>query len=192
VAAAREAFLCFDSGVARPTKSQDGEPEKLAAFRLREYRSADLPRLSDIDQQCFPPGIAYDRRELGGYIRRAGALTFVAEGAPTGPGRDQPGSSPILGFIVAQKLKRGIGHIITIDVLPQARRSGVGSRLMAEAEQRLHADGCHAVVLEVAVNNAAAIQFYKRHGYFVLKTLPRYYQGELDALLMAKRFPENS
>ncbi len=179
---------CFDSGVARPTKSQDREPEKPAAFHLREYRSADLPRLSEIDQQCFPAGIAYDRRELGAYISRAGALTLVAEAASTGPDPGEaPASARVRGFIVAHKLQRGIGHIITIDVLPPVRRSGLGSQLMTEVERRLEADGCHAVLLEVAVNNLAAIQFYKRHGYFVLKTIPRYYQGELDALLMAKR-----
>src|SRR5581483_12521662 len=48
--------------------------QALDRVRLRECRPEDLPRLSEIDQQCFPPGIAYDRNELASYIRRAGAL----------------------------------------------------------------------------------------------------------------------
>jgi ribosomal protein S18 acetylase RimI-like enzyme len=43
------------------------------------------------------------------------------------------------------------------------------------------------VFLETAVDNVAAIAFYKRLGYAVLETLPRYYHGELDAFLMGKR-----
>jgi ribosomal-protein-alanine N-acetyltransferase len=174
---------CFDSVV-----PQEQRPGELKPFRLREYHPADLPRLSEIDQECFPPGISYAREELNAYIRRPGAMTLVAENAE-GAGTELSSATapPICGFLVAQKVKRGLGHIITIDVLPQARRLGLGSQLMAEAERRLHAAGSQTVLLEVAVNNLSAIQFYKRHGYFVLKTIPRYYKGELDALLMMKR-----
>jgi [ribosomal protein S18]-alanine N-acetyltransferase len=177
--------------VARETKSREARPKDAAPLHLREYLPEDLKELSEIDQQCFPPGIAYDRRELAAYIQRPDTLTLIAEATSSRAKRGETiapvGPSVIAGFIVARKLKGEIGHVITIDVLPQARRSGLGSQLMAEAERRLQTAGCHAMFLEVAVNNLAAIQFYKRRGYFVLKTIPRYYQGELDALLMMKR-----
>jgi ribosomal-protein-alanine N-acetyltransferase len=169
----------------RKSGKRDSPPSE--QFRLRQYRPDDLSWLSGIDQQCFPPGIAYDRKELSAYIHRSGSLTLVAETPPDAKDPGSASASLICGFIVAQKLRRGVGHIITIDVLPQARRAGLGSKLMSEVEQRLHEAGCEAVLLEVAVNNLAAIRFYKTRGYFVLKTIPRYYQGELDALLMAKR-----
>jgi ribosomal protein S18 acetylase RimI-like enzyme len=60
---------------------------------------------------------------------------------------------------------------------------------MSHCERRLIENSCDAVFLETAVDNAAAIAFYERHGYRVLQTLPRYYHGELDALLMGKRLP---
>jgi ribosomal-protein-alanine N-acetyltransferase len=75
---------------------------------------------------------------------------------------------------------------VTIDVVSEARRGGVGSLLMEEAEARLRALGCNSIYLETAVDNAAALRFYKRLGYSVLKTIPRYYLGSLDALLMGK------
>ena len=43
------------------------------------------------------------------------------------------------------------------------------------------------VSLEVAVDNAKAMKFYKKHGYSVLKVLPRYYLNSIDGLLMGKK-----
>ena len=82
--------------------------------------------------------------------------------------------------------RRGIGHIITIDVLPAARRSGVGSRLLVAIEERLQNAGVTRVFLETAVDNQAALSFYKRHDYFLVKTVPRYYSNGLDAFVLEK------
>ena len=82
--------------------------------------------------------------------------------------------------------RRKVGHIITIDVVSAARRSGVGSQLLQAAEDRLCADGSRAVGLETAVDNLAAMAFYKRHGYSVIETVPRYYSNGVDALRMKK------
>ena len=46
---------------------------------------------------------------------------------------------------------------------------------------------CDYVSLEVAVDNEKAMRFYKKHGYSVLKVLPRYYLNSVDGLLMGKR-----
>lgn len=143
-------------------------------FRIREFARADFETLWRIDQACFDPQLAYSRRELTFYLRRAGALAWVAEG-----------DNGILGFIVAE-FQRNAGHIITIDVIAEARRAGVGSKLLGAAEQKLLQAGAATVALETPVNNEAAIRFYKRHGYFVEKTVPGYYSGQLDALVMTK------
>jgi len=80
-----------------------------------------------------------------------------------------------------------VGHILTIDVAPTARRQGIGMRLMAAAETRIRQQACEAIYLETAVDNAAGIAFYKRLGYSVLSTIPRYYNHRLDALVMGKK-----
>ncbi len=145
---------------------------------------ADFERLYEIDQACFPPGISYSRRELAYYMTMRGTFTLVAETKAKKP--------EIAGFIVGQKGPRGMGHIVTIDTIEKYRRGGLGTLLMDAVEKRLKAAGCHAIILETAVDNAPAIAFYKRLGYFVLKTLPRYYQGRIDAFLMAKRIAEKT
>ncbi len=106
-------------------------------FILREFKREDFEILWDIDQKCFPPGISYSRIELAAYIRHRGSLTLVAESTEA---RREAEGSPILGFIVAEVDRRGMGHIITIDVLGAARRFGIGSSLLAAAEDRLRRD----------------------------------------------------
>ena len=154
----------------------------LVRFHIRDFTLQDFDRLHAIDQECFPPGIAYSRRELAYYMKLKNAFTIVAEAS--GPGSEK---SDIAGFLVGTRQK-GMGHIVTIDALETYRRNGLGTLLMQSAEERFQQNGCHAVFLEVAVNNEKAIKFYKKLKYFVLKTLPRYYQDGTDAFLMAKRF----
>ncbi len=59
----------------------------------------------------------------------------------------------------------------------------MGSLLLRAAEERLRAAGSSAVGLETAVDNLAALAFYKRHGYSVIRTWPRYYSNGVDALV---------
>ena len=154
---------------------------------LREFRREDFDLLWSIDQECFPPGIAYSRRELADYIRRRGSFTLVAVAVDVDGNRtSRAGPASLNGFVVAEAGRRGVGHIITIDVLPAARRSGAGSQLLKAAEDRLRAANCHTVILETAVDNKIALAFYKRHQYELIKTLPRYYSNGVDALVLQK------
>jgi ribosomal-protein-alanine N-acetyltransferase len=140
----------------------------------------------EIDQQCFPAGISYTQHELLFYVRRPRAFTLVAERAAAGNGEtSQSLQTEIVGFIVAEA-GRQAGHIITIDVLDEARRGGLGSRLIDAAEERLRREGCSTVFLETAVDNASALAFYKRHQYFLVKTVPRYYSTGVDAFVLKK------
>jgi ribosomal-protein-alanine N-acetyltransferase len=116
-------------------------------------------------------------------MRHPGAFTLVAEAALRA-GED-PKEDSILGFLVAE-CGRSIGHIITIDVQSEARRHRVGSALLDAAELRLLSAQCHLVRLETAVDNAAAISFYKRRGYNVIQTIPHYYSSGVDALMLEK------
>ncbi len=138
-----------------------------------------------MDQICFDPQLAYSRPELAIYMRRPGSFTLVAEAAQGEADKNGSAATQIVGFIVAEA-RRNLGHIITIDVLPDLRRAGIGSALLKAAEGRLREAGVAIVELETAVNNAAAIQFYKQKDYFVEKTVPRYYSNQLDALVMRK------
>lgn len=146
-------------------------------FKVRDFKPEDFETLWRIDQECFPPGISYSKPELKAYIRQRGSFTLVAVGR----------EDKIAGFIVVHE--GPIGHVVTIDVISEERRSGVGSLLLQSAEARLRDTGSRAVGLETAVDNLAALSFYKRHGYVVIRTWPRYYSNGVDALVLRKGLP---
>jgi [ribosomal protein S18]-alanine N-acetyltransferase len=143
-------------------------------YIIRDFKAEDFDTLWRIDQECFPAGIAYSRAELKTYVRHRSAFTLIAED-----------DGKIGGFLVG--FNAASGHIITIDVIAAARRSGVGSLLLRGAENRLRGSGSKSVDLETAVDNAAAIAFYKRHGYSIVRTWPRYYSNGVDALVLSKK-----
>jgi ribosomal protein S18 acetylase RimI-like enzyme len=95
----------------------------------------------------------------------------------------------ISGFIIAEIVRLDMGHIITIDVHAESRRCGLGVRLMNSVEERFRESGCREIVLETAVDNRAALSFYKRQGYFLVKTIPRYYTTGVDAFVLKKELP---
>src|SRR5437773_12332243 len=87
-----------------------------ARFEIRDCRPDDLTRLVQIDRICFPPDIAYSRSELFSYMRHPDSISRVAEWANT-----------IFGFVVGQIEPDCSGHVLTLDVIPAARRKGVGT-----------------------------------------------------------------
>ncbi len=141
---------------------------------IRAYRPPDFNSLYEIDQACYPPGIAYSRRTLKWFLAQPGAACLVGEirGA-------------MAGFILTEADGQS-AHIITIDVLAEHRRSGLGTALLTEAEQHFKARGVCEVHLETAHDNAPAIAFWEKHGYRKRGVLPRYYLERMDAYWMMK------
>lgn len=87
------------------------------------------------------------------------------------------------GFAIGDRRGSKVGWVAAIGVVPEARRRGIGSRLLAECEERL---GTETVRLTLRRSNHAARELYLKHGY-VLKTVwtGYYYDGE-DAFVMEK------
>jgi [ribosomal protein S18]-alanine N-acetyltransferase len=158
-------------------------------FTIRKHKPEDFLALWWIDQSCFAPEIAYSQEELKRYLNWRNSFTLVAENSGVNQepkvADEETDFHGIIGFVVADRV-RTTGHIITIDVRAAARGQGVGSALLETAEAQLNSSGCRTVRLETAVDNLAALDFYKKHGYSVVRTAPRYYSNGLDALVFEK------
>lgn len=61
------------------------------------------------------------------------------------------------------------GWIYSLAVLPSHRRQGIGTQLVAAAEQALIAKGCVKINLQILMGNEAVTGFYKSLGYAVEK-----------------------
>ena len=149
------------------------------AVALRGYEPHDFAALHRLDQSCFPGGISYSKTTLHYFLTIPSADCVVAaDGAR------------IAGFILTEE-NPPLAHIITLDVAETHRRQGVGSALLAESEKNLALRGVRTILIETAIENEAAVAFWKRHGYLIEAVLKRYYLGRLDAYEMRKILPNN-
>lgn len=144
---------------------------------LRSYEPHDFVALHRLDQACFPAGISYSKTTLRYFLTLPSADCTVAEEG-----------GHIVGFILSEE-NPPLAHIITLDVATKHRRQGVGTALLETQEGNLAARGVRSILLETAIDNEAAVAFWKSHGYRIEATLKRYYLGRVDAYEMRKILP---
>ncbi len=144
-------------------------------MRIRDYRPSDLQTLYQIDNACFPPGIAYPKYELTRFVSMPGARTWVMES-----------SEGIVGFLIACHESRDAVHIVTIDVVEAYRRKGIGRALMDAAEGWAAKQKARVIYLETADDNLNAQRFYQARGYSLVEREEGYYSNGQAAWLMAK------
>ena len=121
--------------------------------------------------------VSYSKTTLRYFLTLASADCVVAEEARR-----------IVGFIVSEE-NPPLAHIISLDVDAKHRRLGVGTMLLEKLESNLAARGVRSILLETAIDNEAAVAFWKAHGYRIEATLKRYYLGRIDAFEMRKILP---
>ena len=92
------------------------------------------------------------------------------------------------GFILMRAVADE-AEILTLAVRPQARRRGLGGRLVGEGAVEAAARGAVRLFLEAASDNAAALALYARAGFTEAGRRPGYYAcpdgTRRDALLLA-------
>ena len=79
------------------------------------------------------------------------------------------------------------GHVVSLAVLPQARRKGVASALLNAAMTGMCDYKAKQIYLEVRVTNEAGAYLYKKGGLDIIRTIPGYYSDGEDAYVMSKK-----
>jgi ribosomal-protein-alanine N-acetyltransferase len=78
------------------------------------------------------------------------------------------------------------GHVVSVAVLPEHRRKGVGEALVIRGMEGMRSYGAKQCYLEVRVTNGEAIALYKKLGFEVTRTVHGYYADGEDAFVMSR------
>ncbi len=146
-----------------------------APIRIRKFQAGDFDELYQIDQICFPADIAFSRGELIFCLHHPKSIAWIAQG---------PGG--ILGFTVARIVNPSSAHVLTLDVIPEARQRKIGTSLMDRLHLELRKKKVGRSILEVGVQNLPAQRLYEKLNYRQTETLIGYYRGREDAYRMMK------
>ncbi len=151
-------------------------------MRLIEATPAMAGLLAELHARAFPPHQAWDASFIARILDLPGNMGLLAE-APEGPA----------GFIL-HSLAADEGEILTVAVLPEMRRRGIGRRLLSGAMAELGMRGARRVFLDVDAENRAAVALYERAGFARVGLRKGYYKqpdgSRRDALMLAWVFGE--
>jgi ribosomal-protein-alanine N-acetyltransferase len=80
-------------------------------------------------------------------------------------------------------------EILTIGVIPTARKAGLGQRMLTTLLDEAKRRGAEEVFLDVRIDNDDAKRLYEREGFLPMGMRRGYYDnGRTDALTMSLRF----
>lgn len=145
--------------------------------RVRRAVLSDLDDLVALEQATFDN----DRISRAQYRRHLDSDSACVLVASAGPHR-------LLGAAVVF-FRRGsaVARLYSLATRPQARGKGVGSALVAAAEQLARQRGGDRLRLEVRLENSAAIRLYEGSGYRRFARVAGYYADGMDAWRYEKR-----
>lgn len=92
----------------------------------------------------------------------------------------------LLGFGI-MRYDDVLAHLLLLDVRAPRRRTGIGGSLLAWLEEVAEVAGIAAVRVEARAHNAAALAFYRKHGYRALERVPALYDGVVAGIRLQKR-----
>ncbi len=138
------------------------------SITIKKAEINNLETLYKIEKECFTLE-AFSKRQIASLLRAPNSISLLAEI-----------SGEIVGFLIALVHERNsekIGHVFTLDVAVNARKKGVGLKLLGNLEQVLREGGISVCYLEVKVDNVSARELYRKLGYVEIRFLKSFYRG---------------
>lgn len=165
-------------------------------YTVRPMEAGDIPTVAAIERLSFPtpwPASAFSCK-LKQKRSRYYVLSKPAEGGIASAGRGwrrrlrqifgPPEESRVIGY-VGFRFQGSEAHISTIAVHLDWRGKGLGELLLLTALEQALKQRADLVTLEMRVSNQVAHHLYRKYGFQLKSTLPKYYQDGEDARLMA-------
>lgn len=152
-------------------------------YRIRQFNLSDLDEVIRINRICLPEN--YTTLFFMNLFRRFPKTFIVAKN-----------DGETVGYIMC-RIETGIpsfkilgitkkGHVISIAVLPEHQKKGLGFSLVQEAMQAMIGYNAKECYLEVRTSNQSAVELYKKLGFEVIRTIKNYYADGEDAFVMAR------
>ena len=150
-----------------------GTPSKLEIRPFEEGRDLELcARMMSESEPWISLGRGYDASRT--ILSDAAKERYVGEDA-----------NGVVGFLILSMTGALGGYIQTVCVAPDRRGSGIGTRLMAFAEEKMFRESPN-VFLCVSLFNSGAQRLYRRLGYEVVGELANFIVPGHSELLMRK------
>lgn len=141
-------------------------------MRLRRAKAADAKRLYTLEKSLF--GVEDFPLSLWSFyyhIRHNLLLLTESE------------DGDIAGYVLAL-IRRSSAKLYSIGVARPYRAQGIALLLMRHVQDELRTLGSERTLLEVRIDNTAAIALYEQCGFVIIKTLKAFYRDGCDAYLM--------
>ncbi len=142
-------------------------------LRLRPFAPNDIPAVANVVRDSlrenYPATIYLDIHKWW----REGFIVAEEDGR-------------IVGFLAGVSNAPQNARILMLGVLAPYQRRGIGSALMDAFLRQCALRAMRTVELEVRMSNANAIQFYRRYGFQVAGSLPRFYTDGEDGYKMIR------
>ncbi len=135
---------------------------------IRPVTAAHAEALAAIHQAAFPPDEVWSATVISLHVGLPGGFGFI---------------DPRGGMVLARTVMDE-AEILTLAVLPEARRQGLGRDLLQAAMRGAAETDARTMFLEVAEENTAARALYARCGFTEIGRRKRYYANGDDALVM--------
>ncbi len=140
---------------------------------VRSATPLELPLLLSLEKAIFPD--AWGEGALQSHLEGGDAVSLVGlqDGTP-------------VGYALGIRLS-GEGELYRIAVLPSARRSGIGRKLLQSFLDDLEENGISACFLEVRASNLPAISLYRAFGFLEVGRRKNYYKNPTEDALLLRR-----
>ncbi|MBV8380441.1 MAG: GNAT family N-acetyltransferase/peptidase C39 family protein [Paucibacter sp.] len=134
----------------------------------------DLDALAELEQTCFTT----DR-----IARRNWRRLLASDSAGVIVARCGDDSAPLLGAaVLLRRRNSSVARLYSLAVSPPQRGRGLADRLLEASLRQARSDGAAVLRLETRVDNHAAQQLFRRHGFAALDRRPAYYEDGATAL----------
>jgi ribosomal-protein-alanine N-acetyltransferase len=144
----------------------------------REAMPLDLPVLVSMERKLFsdsPWSMGQFKEEFSGIPKTRYFIVALDS------------DKQIVGYAGVMVVASGVdADVLTVAVLPEARRQGIARHFMESLEKWAQMRVSPAMMLEVGVDNTSAIALYESLGYSIINTRKNYYGPGLEAHVMRK------